>query len=218
MTSIPRDYYVQLHGTSGYKDKLTHASYYGTNMAVGTIEDILSIDINYYIKVNFSTVVELVDELGGIEVYSDQNLRFCNIKEGMNKLNGKCALAFSRERYSYIDGDRHRGRNQQEVIKAIFNKVASGTTILTEYTNIINVLDGKFATNMDMNEVTNYIKYELNDIKSYKIETTQLDGYGSMGPTYSYPGQDLWIMIPYQETIDNAKNLINKMLNNESIK
>lgn len=218
LTSIPRDYYVQLHGTSGYKDKLTHASYYGTNMAVGTIEDILSIDINYYIKVNFSTVVELVDELGGIEVYSDQNLRFCNIKEGMNKLNGKCALAFSRERYSYIDGDRHRGRNQQEVIKSIFNKVASGTTILTEYTNIINVLDGKFATNMDMNEVTNYIKYELNDIKSYKIETTQLDGYGSMGPTYSYPGQDLWIMIPYQETIDNAKNLINKMLNNESIK
>ena len=219
LTSIPRDYYVQLHGTTGYKDKLTHASYYGINMAVETIEDILDIDINYYIKVNFSTVVELVDELGGVDVYADQNVRIgtCKINEGYNHLNGTCALAFSRERYSYIDGDRHRGRNQQEVIRAIFTKITSGTTILTEYTNILNVMDGKFATNMDMNECTNFIKYELNDLKNYTIKNTQLDGYGSMGPTYSYPGQDLWIMIPYQNTIDNAKELINKMLNNESI-
>ena len=220
LTSIPRDYYVQLHGTTGYKDKLTHASYYGINMAVETIEDILDIDINYYIKVNFSTVVELVDELGGVDVYADQAIykwSDCPIKEGMNHLNGTCALRFSRERYSYIDGDRHRGRNQQEVIRAIFTKITSGTTILTEYTNILNVMDGKFATNMDMNECTNFIKYELNDLKNYTIKNTQLDGYGSMGPTYSYPGQDLWIMIPYQNTIDNAKELINKMLNNESI-
>lgn len=219
LTSIPRDYYVQLHGTTGYKDKLTHASYYGINMAVETIEDILDIDINYYIKVNFSTVVELVDELGGVDVYADQSVKLypCKINEGYNHLNGTCALAFSRERYSYIDGDRHRGRNQQEVIRAIFTKITSGTTILTEYTNILNVMDGKFATNMDMNECTNFIKYELNDLKNYTIKNTQLDGYGSMGPTYSYPGQDLWIMIPYQNTIDSAKELINKMLNNESI-
>ena len=135
----------------------------------------------------------------------------------MNKLNGKCALAFSRERHSYIDGDRHRGRNQQEVIKAIFNKLSSGTTILTSYTDIIDSLDGKFATNMDMEEVTNFIKYELNDLKDYKIVSTQVDGYGSMGPTYSYPSQDLWIMIPYPETINNAKELMNKVLNNEVI-
>ena len=71
---------------------------------------------------------------------------------------------------------------------------------------------------MDTKAITDYIKYELNDLKDYTIKTTQLDGYGSMGETYSYPGQDLWIMIPYEETIDNAKNLINKVLNNESIK
>ena len=136
----------------------------------------------------------------------------------MNTLNGTCALAFSRERHSYVDGDRHRGRNQQQVIIAIFNKLASSKTLLTEYNDILDVLDGKFATNMDINEVTGYVKYELNELKNYTIKTTQLDGYGSMGRTYSYPGQDLWIMIPYQETIDNAKNLINKMLNNESIK
>lgn len=220
LTSIPRDYYVQLHGTTGYKDKLTHASYYGINMAVETIEDILDTDINYYVKVNFTTVVDLVNEIGGIDVYADQdvNIGTCKIKEGYNNLDGQCALAFSRERHSYADGDRHRGRNQQQVIIAVFNKLTSGTTLLTEYTNILSVLDGKFATNMDTKEITDYIKYELNDLKDYTIKTTQLDGYGSMGETYSYPGQDLWIMIPYEETIDNAKNLINKVLNNESIK
>ena len=220
LTSIPRDYYVKLHGTEGYNDKLTHASYYGINMQVQTIEDIFDIDINYYVKVNFSTVVDLVDKIGGIEVYADQYVKLGGCPEinvGMNKLNGKCALAFSRERHSYIDGDRHRGRNQQEVIKAIFNKLSSGTTILTSYTDIIDSLDGKFATNMDMEEVTSFIKYELNDLKNYKIISTQVDGYGSMGPTYSYPSQDLWIMIPYPETINNAKELMNKVMNNEVI-
>lgn len=220
LTSIPRDYYVQLHGTEGYKDKLTHASYYGINMAIQTIEDIFDIDINYYVKVNFTTVVDLVNEIGGIEVYADQAVYLSGcppIKVGLNKLNGACALAFSRERYSYSDGDRHRGRNQQEVIKAIFNKLNSGSTFLTEYTDIINTLENKFATNMDMNEITSFLKYELNELKDYKIITTQVDGYGSMGPTYSYPGQDLWIMIPYEDTIDNAKNLITRVLNNEKI-
>ncbi len=220
LTSIPRDYYVQLHGTTGYKDKLTHASYYGINMAVETIEDILDIDINYYIKVNFTTVVDLVNKIGGVDVYADQSIRIgsCKINEGYNHLDGTCALAFSRERHSYIDGDRHRGRNQQEVIRAIFTKLSSSSTILTEYSDILNTLDGKFATNMDTKEITSYIKYELNDLKDYTIKNAQLDGYGSMGPTYSYPGQDLWIMIPYEDTITNAKNLINKVLNNESIK
>lgn len=218
LTSIPRDYYVRLHGTEGYKDKLTHASYYGINMQVQTIEDIFDIDINYYVKVNFSTVIELVDELGGIEVYADQNVYLgqnCQIKQGYNNVDGKCALAFSRERHSYLDGDRHRGRNQQEVIKAIFNKINNASTLISEYTNILNVLNGKFATNMDMNEVLNLIKYELDDLKDYSIESIQVDGYGDMGETYSYPYQKLWIMIPYQDTIDSAKSSINKVLNNK---
>ena len=221
LTSIPRDYYVQLHGKSGLKDKLTHASYYGINTHVQTIEDIFDIDINYYVKVNFSTVIELVDELGGIEVYADQKVYLgskCNIKKGYNNIDGKCALAFSRERYAYSDGDRHRGRNQQEVIKAIFNKVSNAPTLIGEYTNILEVLDGKFATNMDMNEVLNLVKYEVNDLSNYHIESIQVDGSGSSGETYSYPNQMLWIMIPDEETIEKAKTTINKALNNESIK
>lgn len=220
LTSIPRDYYVQLHGTTGYKDKLTHASVYGNNMAIQTIEDILDIDINYYVKVNFTTVVELVDQLGGIEVYADMpvNIGKCNFKQGMNKVDGKCALAFSRERHSYIDGDRHRGRNQQEVIKAIFNKMSNTSTILTEYLNILEVMKGKFATDIDLDEILKFIKYEIPDLNNYSIMTTQLDGYGASEKTYSYPYRDLYVMVPYEETIVNANNLITKMLNNESIR
>jgi len=215
LTSIPRDYYVQLHGKKGLKDKLTHASYYGTETVVKTIEDILDIDINYYVKVNFSTVVELVDTLGGIDVYADQtvNLYGCKkIKKGYNNLNGTCALAFSRERYAYSDGDLHRGRNQQEVIKAIFKKITNGTTILTEYNNVLKVMDGKFVTNLDMDEVLSFIKYELNDLGSYIFTNTQLSGSGSMGETYSYPGQNLWIMIPNEKTIIKAKGLISDVI------
>lgn len=215
LTSIPRDYYVQLHGTTGNKDKLTHASYYGTNMTIQTIEDILSIDINYYIKVNFTTVVELVDKINGIDIYSDQDLSFCNIKEGMNHLNGKCALSFSRERHSYADGDRHRGRNQQAVITAIFQKLTNGFTLVKEYTDILEALDGKFATNIPSNEIIDFLKYKLNDLKNFKLTSIQVDGTGAMGKTYSYPDQDLWIMIPDEETIHNATFKINQVLNEE---
>ena len=220
LTNIPRDYYVQLHGTTGYRDKLTHASYYGINMAVQTIEDILDIDINYYVKVNFTTVEDLVDEIGGIDINSDRyiNTRGCVFYQGNNHLDGKCALIYARERYAYEDGDRHRGRNQQDVITAIFNKLASGSTIISEYKDIINTLDGKFATNIDMSDVFGLIKYEINDLSSYTIKSIQLDGYGSMDKTYSYPNQDLWVMVPDENTIISAKETINKILNNESIK
>jgi LCP family protein required for cell wall assembly len=222
LTSIPRDYYVQLHGTTGYKDKLTHASYYGINTAVQTIEDILDIDINYYVKVNFTTVVDLVDEIGGIEIYSDTDFiphtdKSVHVVEGWNTFNGKQALAYSRERYAYVDGDRHRGRNQQQVITAIFNKLTSGTTILTQYNDILEAVDGKFTTNMDLSEFSSFVKYELNDLSSYKIKSIQLDGDGSMEKTYSYPSQDLWVMIPDEDTIEAAKTTINKVLNNESV-
>lgn len=218
LTWIPRDYYVTLHGTSGYKDKLTHASYYGINMNIQTVEDILDIDINYYVKVNFTTVVELVDEIDGIDIYSDRDLNIgdCTIKEGINHLNGKCALAYSRERHSYADGDRHRGRNQQEVITSIFEKLSQGTTIISEYNNIISVLDGKFATDINLDEFSSFIKHELNDLPLYSIKSIQLDGYGDMGKTYTYPNQDLWIMIPDEETITKAKSNINEVLNNKN--
>lgn len=217
LTSIPRDYYVQLHGKKGYKDKLTHAGIYGINTAVQTIEDLFNIDINYYVKVNFTTVVDLVDKIGPIEIYSDKNLNLdgCKYVVGNNAVNGKCALRFARERHSYLEGDNHRVKNQQEVIKGIFNKLKNSPNILVDYNSVLEVMNGKFATNIEMSELTSFIKYEVDDIGKYEIISTQVDGTGTMEYTYSYPHQKLYVMFPNEQSVSNAKEGIEKILNGE---
>lgn len=215
LTSIPRDYYVQLHGKTGYKDKLTHAGIYGINTVVQTIEDLFGIDINYYVRVNFTTVESLVNTIGPIEIYSDKamSLDGCKYVVGTNTVNGKCALRFARERHSYVEGDNHRIKNQQEVIKGIFNKLSKSAMVVTDYTSILNSLDGKFATNMDMKDITAFIKYELEDITKYEILDTQVTGTGSMELTYSYPHQKLYVMFPSEQSVESAKEYINKISN-----
>ena len=153
LINTPRDYYVQLHGKTGLKDKLTHAGVYGIDMSLNTLEDLYDINIDYYLRVNFDTLVKLVDVIGGIEVYSDKTFisshqRDWKIKEGMNKMDGKQALAYSRERYAYKEGDRHRGKNQQDVITAIIKKASSSKVILTKYNSILDTLEGSFQTNI----------------------------------------------------------------------
>ena len=215
LTSIPRDYYVQLHGKTGYKDKLTHAGIYGINTVVQTIEDLFGIDINYYVRVNFTTVESLVNTIGPIEIYSDKamSLDGCKYVVGTNTVNGKCALRFARERHSYVEGDNHRIKNQQEVIKGIFNKLSKSAMVVTDYTSILDSLDGKFATNMDMKDITAFIKYELEDITKYEILDTQVTGTGSMQLTYSYPHQKLYVMFPSEQSVESAKEYINKISN-----
>ena len=217
LTSIPRDYYVQLHGKKGYKDKLTHAGVYGIECSRNTLEMLYGIQIDYYVKVNFTTVVDLVDKIGPIEIYSDKNLNLdgCKYVVGNNVVNGKCALRFARERHSYLEGDNHRVKNQQEVIKGIFNKLKNSPNILADYNSVLEVMNGKFATNIEMSELTSFIKYEVEDIGKYEIISTQVDGTGSMEYTYSYPHQKLYVMFPNEQSVSNAKEGIEKILNGE---
>lgn len=216
LTNIPRDYYVQLHGTTGVKDKLTHAGIYGINMSITTIEDLLEIDIDYYARVNFDTVVSLVDEIGGITIYSDQNLKFCNIKEGYNDVDGECALRFARERKSYATGDRHRGENQEEVIKAIINKVQSSSTLLTKYNSILGNLENDFETNASNEVVKKFIKMQLKDMPTWNVSTMNLDGTGSNDYTYSGGNRKLYVMEPDMNTVNNAKEAINAIINGKT--
>lgn len=102
LVNTPRDYYVQLHGTAGTKDKLTHAGVYGIDMSRKTLEDLYGIEIPYYVRVNFSSLVTIVDTVGGVEVYSDRD--FKSFRVGANQLSGTQALEFSRERYSFSEG------------------------------------------------------------------------------------------------------------------
>lgn len=219
MVHIPRDYYVTVHGTSS-SDKLTHTGTIGgVDLTMATIEDLLEIDIPYYVRVNFNAVVNLVDAIGGVNIYSDVDYTFtcwtnrnCSFNPGYNYVYGDCALAFARERHAYSTGDRHRGENQEQVIELIINKVTSSSTIISGYTNILNALDGTFETNMTMDEITSLVKMQIDDMASWNISSYNVDGTGAYLPTYSYPNQNLYVMQPKLETVTEAVNKLNEVL------
>jgi len=218
LTSIPRDYYVVLH-SSGARDKLTHSGMYGINESVQTIEDLLGIDINYYFRVNFNAVVNLVDAIGGININSDVDYSFtcwtdrsCVFHPGLNSVGGKCALAFARERHAYATGDRHRGENQEQVLELVINKITSSSTIISKYTDILNALNGTFQTNISMEEITNLVKMQIDDMSPWRMETLNVDGTGAYMPTYSYPGQNLYVMEPKMDTVTKAIEKLNEVL------
>ena len=217
LTNTPRDYYVQLAGTTGTKDKLTHAGYYGIGTSVKTLENLYDINIDYYVRVNFSSLISLVDEIGGIDIESDKTFvpytdRSFTVKYGWNHFNGKQALAYSRERYAYSDGDRHRGRNQQQVIEAILKKITANNDIGT-YSKLLNTLEKSFQTSADRKLINSLLNLQIKKNYAWKVESIAVDGYGSSGETYSYPGQDLWIMIPNYDTVNAAKDKIKEFAN-----
>ena len=218
LVSIPRDYYVQLAGTEGsYKDKLTHAGIYGVDKSVKTIENLLDIDINYYIKVNFSSVEKIIDTLGGVDVYSQYTFigyENSTFKKGFNRVNGKQGLEFARTRKTVQGGDRTRGENQEALIQAMLNK-ATSKEIITKYTSILNSLNGSFQTNMPVDKITDLIKKQLNDMSKWTVTSISLDGYDARRYTYSYSGGQLYVMVPNEQSIEEAKQKINDVLDGE---
>lgn len=220
LTSIPRDYYVQLHGTTGIKDKLTHAGIYGVDMSIATIEDLLDIEINYYVKVNFTSLIDIVNALGGITVYSDYtftSIDGVHFTEGNNNMNGEQALAFARERKAFQAGDIQRGKDQQAVIAALIKKVCS-KSIITKYDSLLNSLKSKFQTNMSSNKITSLLKMQLNDMATWNVSTYNLDGVNSNNYTYSGGNAKLFVFEPKLGSIKQANDLINKVMNGEKLK
>lgn len=211
LTSIPRDYYVKLYDKNEY-DKLTHAGIYGIDTSIKTIEDFMNIKINYYVKVNFTSLVKVVDELGGIDV--DSKFAFTSqdgftYKKGINHLNGKEALSFSRERKALPRGDKSRGENHQAVLTAIINKSLT-KSVLTKYSSLIKSLKPSLVTNFTNSEITDFIKMQLDKNIKWKITYLNLDGTDGYEYTYSYTKNKLYVMIPDQSSIDSASMTINE--------
>ena len=220
MTSIPRDYYVQLYNTTGYKDKLTHAGIYGIDMSINTIEELLDININYYFRVNFTTLENIIDAIGGVDVYSEYSfvsyIGSYQFYKGYNHMNGNQALGFARERKTLPEGDISRAKNQQAVIDGIIRKLTSFSSI-TKYSNVINSLKDTFQTNMTNNDITSLIKMQLNDNASWNITSNVLSGTGASEYTYSYKGQKLYVMIPDDSSVNDAIDLINQVVSGQML-
>lgn len=213
LVNTPRDYYVQLHGTTGTKDKLTHAGIYGIDMSRQTLEDLYGTKIDAYVRVNFSSLVEIVDSLGGVEVYSDYT--FKSFHTGSNYVNGKQALEFARERYSFSEGDRQRGKNQQRVIEAIITKMNNPKNILN-YRNILNAVQDAVQTNVGQDSLAELANHQLDTLSAWSVESISVDGSGAMAPTYSMGAQPLYVMVPDQSTLDTAKQKISDTLSGRS--
>ncbi len=220
LTSIPRDYYVQLHGTTGYKDKFTHSGIYGIEMSKQTLEDLFNIKIDYTIKVGFNSVVSIVDLIGGIDVYSDASFQCtCGdgvpsskyIVEGNNYLNGAEALCYSRQRKIYQEGDNHRILNQQQVLEAIIEKSSKDKNIILKYDELLNSLQSLYRTDIPESLIKLYIKDQIENNKTWTVERQVVTGYGSMDITYSMPGRNLYVMIPDMDSVEKATKKINQI-------
>ena len=222
LTSIPRDYYVRLHNTTGYKDKLTHSGIYGIEMSKATIEDLFNIKIDYVVKVGFNSVVEIVDLIDGIEIDSDISFNCrCSdgipseqyINKGINKLDGKQALCYSRQRKVYQTGDNHRILNQQQVLEGIINKITKNKSLILKYSSLLDKISKLYKTDIPESLIKLYIKDQIENNTSWKIENQVVTGYGSTDVTYSMPGMSLYVMIPNEESIKEATKNIENLLN-----
>lgn len=213
LVSTPRDYYVQVAGTTGLKDKLTHAGLYGINASIGTMNNLYGIKIDYYAKVTFGAITALVDDIGGIDVYSDTAFNSYHKKgwyvvQGMNHMDGEKALAYARERYAYAGGDRHRIKNQQDVITAIINKVSKDPQQLMKFNDILNDIDPYFTTNVPYEKMQAMVKNQMNTLSGWNVESISVNGTNSNNVTASWPNQYTYVMIPTLSTIVTAQQRI----------
>ena len=219
ITGIPRDYFIPQTCQGGQADKLTHTGMFGVECTLESVENYMDIDINYYARVNFSSLVDIVDALGGITVdspYAFQPLHGNTyVNQGLNNFNGEQALGFVRERYSLPNGDRDRNKNQMLVVEAMIKKAIS-PSIITNYGSIMNAVSGSFQTNMAQNEITDFIKKQLNEMSGWDIKQIQLNGSGSeqFSPANGFVS---YVMIPNDVIVQNASKLIKKINSGEMI-
>lgn len=223
MVNTPRDYYVPLWGDTNKMDKLTHAGNYGVECSMKTLEALYGIKYNYYVKVNFKSLIDIVDALGGVTVDSElafsshYNLledRTYHFVKGENQLTGDAALAFARERESIPGGDRQRGRNQQIVIKAIINKATSPAMLNpAKISQLVSCVTENTTTNISYDEISKLTQMQLNKMPSWDIQTLSVDGTGAYAVTYSGGSAELSVIMPDQKTIDIAKSAIQNVMN-----
>ncbi|MDO4485195.1 MAG: LCP family protein [Bacillota bacterium] len=215
LTSMPRDSYVELH-SFGAMDKLTHSGIYGVEETISTVEDWMGVEINYYVRVNFSMLVDLVNAIGGIDVESDYAFKSKISKykyvKGMNHLDGKGALYFARERKAFKAQDEQRIRNQQIVLEAMFKKITSSKVLLSSYTKLLDAVEGKMQTNLSDDDIYSLVKMQLGDMSSWTVKNVSVHGKGAYKTTYSMGNRELFVSLPKEESVKAAAEAIHDVM------
>lgn len=218
ITTTPRDYYVVIPEVSGgQKDKLTHAGNYGPEASMRTLSNLYGEDINQYVRVNFSSVIGIIDALGGVTVESEvefvadhsiQDVK--DITIGKNSLTGEQALAFVRERYEFSDGDAQRARNQQALIMGIMKELLS-PTILLKSDAVFDSIAENIDTNLTVTQMQRAVKSVLKGIVYTSIQNVEAEGTHGRDYCYSYTGGSLYVSVPVEESIDAITNMMDEI-------
>lgn len=213
LTTTPRDYYVPIPGVSdGQRDKLTHAGIYGIDTSIATLEELYDIDIPFYVRVNFTSVEEIVDVMGGVDVESElafttgeESGAIVDVKKGENHFTGKEALAFVRERKALAEGDNQRGKNQQALLTGLIRSTMS-PKLLIHANGMINSVAGNADTNMSEKQMKSLIRMQLDTLDGWEIESVAAIGDSSgKRKCYSYKGGPLYVTIPSESSVEEIK-------------
>lgn len=229
LINTPRDYYLPL-AFNGEMDKLTHAGLYGIQESMAVLDNLYGTKTSYYGRVNFWGLIDIVDALGGIDVYSDYSFttsagdvagygyRTYSYTEGWNHLDGLEALMFARERYSFSDGDNQRGRNQMKVVQAIIEKAAS-PSVLANYQDLLKAMSDNCVTNISYDQITSLVQMMQKEGFSWNIQTMSArEGSGdTFQYCYSAPGDPLYVMPPDYEYVNTIKSVVDQVMNGEEI-
>ena len=223
LINTPRDYYVDLAGTSD-KDKLTHAGLYGVETSMETLGNLYGVNVDHYIRINFAGFISIIDALGGVDVYSDQAFTSVGspgyydpttFVEGWNHLDGKAALAFARERHAFASGDIQRGINQMKVIDAMLNKIKS-PALLMGFSKIMDAAADCFVTSFSQDQISALVRMQLSDFADWDIESYTVTGSSSTSTKcHSAKGQKLYVMKPDDASVSKAKEMIASVLGGE---
>src|SRR5699024_3906926 len=224
LVTTPRDYYVEIPGISGgMKDKLTHAGNYGVDVSIDTLEELYQVSIPFYGRLNFTSFINIIDILGGVDVESEYAFTtgtdagaVVEIQEGTNHLDGQEALAFARERHALVDGDNQRGKNQEALITAMIKKMVSPSMIV-KAADILDEAADSVETNMSMKQIRALIKQQLSDHSDWQIYSMAADGIGGQEMCYSTGSQYLYVTIPNEDTVAEIADMINKVEAGEMI-
>lgn len=213
--SIPRDYFVPLACQNNALDKLTHSGIYGVNCTVETIENYIGIEINYFARLNFTSFINIVDVLGGIDVNNPREFTSSGgvyFNSGLIKLNGEQALAYSRERYAFTEGDAMRIQNQQRVIQGIVRKAISPGSLL-RVEDILKQVSRSIDTNMTGDNIQKLVRLQINRLIDWEFESAVVTGSDAFRQTYSVPGRDLYVSIPNKDSVNEVRQTIVEFMN-----
>ncbi|WP_119327517.1 LCP family protein [Companilactobacillus musae] len=214
MMSVPRDSMAQIWKSSTNNtrkiQKINSAYNIGNEeSAVATTEKLLNIPIDYYVKVDFNSLKQIVNAVGGVDVdvpfsfsYGDTGEKESHFKKGKMHLNGKQALDYSRMRYEDPEGDYGRQKRQRQVITAIIKSAASANTF-THYQKVLDSISSSMTTNLSFNDMQSMFFNYRGAAKS--IGSDHVQGYGSMIDGSSYE------VIPTKE-LKRASNKLRKQL------